>query len=275
MARLYYGHVKTNGARIQYYRTGDEKPSVVFLHGFSDNALCWSRIAFRLEPFYDVIMVDLRGHGLSESTENGYTPEDRAADIAGLIHDLKLVKPPLVGHSMGAASAYYTAAYYPKLVGSLILEDPPFYDDPENESDEARSKRAEKFRVMISDLKGKSHADLFELGQSENPGWDKNDLFQWVKAKQQINLSAVRYIKEHREPWRFYARMVSCPVMLIHGDSEKGSIVSPKIAQELKRMWRRKLKTVFIPGAGHNIRRDQFILYLNELKSYLRKQTNW
>ncbi|MCJ7624863.1 MAG: alpha/beta hydrolase, partial [Anaerolineaceae bacterium] len=184
MARLYYGHIKTNGARIQYYRTGDEKPSVVFLHGFADNGLCWSRIAFKLEPFYDVIMVDSRAHGLSESTENGYTPEDRAADIAGLIQDLNLKNPPIVGHSMGAASALYTAAFFPKLVGSLILEDPPFYANPEKESNEVRAKRAEKFLVRISDLKGKSHADLVTLGRTENPGWDETDLFQWAKAKQ-------------------------------------------------------------------------------------------
>lgn len=276
MARLYYGHVKTNGTRIQYYRTGDEKPSVVFLHGFADNALCWSRIAFRLEPFYDVILVDLRGHGLSESTGHGYTPEDRAADIAGLIQELNLVPPPpVVGHSMGAATAYYTAVFYPKLVGSLILEDPPFYNNPEKESGEVRAKRAEKLRVRISDLKGKSHADLIDLGQRENPDWDKTDLFQWAKAKQQMNISAVQYIQEHREPWRFYARRVSCPVLLIHGDPHKGSIVSPQIAQELKNIWRQKLITVHIPEAGHNIRRDQFHLYLNELKSYLKKQTNW
>ncbi|MCJ7626229.1 MAG: alpha/beta hydrolase, partial [Anaerolineaceae bacterium] len=90
-----------------------------------------------------------------------------------------------------------------------------------------------------------------------------------------MTLSAVKYIKEYREPWRFYARMISCPVLLIHGDPEKGSIISPQISQELNRIWHRKLTSVHIPEAGHNIRRDQYIPYLNELKIYLKKQTKW
>ena len=57
-----------NGIRLHYYRTGDgTKPAVVLCHGFSDSGLCWTPVARQLEADYDVIMLDARGHGLSES----------------------------------------------------------------------------------------------------------------------------------------------------------------------------------------------------------------
>jgi N-formylmaleamate deformylase len=274
MARLFYGHVNTNGAKIHYYRTGDEKPPVVFLHGFSDNGLCWSRIAYLLEPFYDIILVDARGHGLSEATEDGYTPQDRAADVAGLIQYLHLGTPHLVGHSMGADTAVFTAAMYPNLVGGLILEDPPFWKDEGKETNESRLHRAERFQRQILEQREKSLDELIEIGKSEHPDWDQADLFQWGKAKQQVRIQALKSVNEHREPWQFYAREVKCPVLLITGDPARGAIVTPEVAEEAGKMWR-KSELVQIPGAGHNIRRDNFELFYQAVKQFLRKQTKW
>jgi N-formylmaleamate deformylase len=274
MARLYYGHVNTNNAKIHYYRTGDEKPPVVFLHGFSDNGLCWSRIAYLLERYYDVILVDARAHGFSEATEDGYSPEDRAADVAGLIEQLQLGAPPLVGHSMGADTAVFTAALYPKLVGSLILEDPPFWKDEGKETEESRQHRAERFHQQIIEQREKSLDELIEIGKNQHPNWDQTDLFQWGKSKQQVRMQALKLVQEKRESWQFYARQVKCPVLLITGDPDRGAIVTPEIAEEAKRMWR-KSELVNIAGAGHNIRRDNFEMYYQAVKNFLRKQTKW
>jgi len=274
MARLFYGHVNTNGAKIHYYRTGDEKPPVVFLHGFSDNGLCWSRIAYLLEPFYDVILVDARAHGLSEATEDGYTPQDRAADVAGLIQHLHLGTPHLVGHSMGADTAVFTAAMYSNLVGGLILEDPPFWKDEGKETNESRLHRAERFHRQILEQREKSLDELIEIGKREHPDWDQADFFQWGKAKQQVRIQALKSVNEHREPWQFYAREVKCPVLLITGDPARGAIVTPEVAEEAGKMWR-KSEHVQIPGAGHNIRRDNFEMFYQAVKQFLRKQTKW
>jgi len=65
------GTVMANGIHQHYYRTGGDKPSLILLHGFSENGLCWSRVAKALEQDNDVIMVDARGHGLSSGPETG------------------------------------------------------------------------------------------------------------------------------------------------------------------------------------------------------------
>ena len=55
------GIVTANGIQQHYYRTGGDKPSLMLLHGFSENGQCWSRVAKALEQDYDVIMVDAYG----------------------------------------------------------------------------------------------------------------------------------------------------------------------------------------------------------------------
>ena len=61
-----------NGIRQHYYRTGNgDKRPLVLVHGFSDNGLCWTSVARELEPDYDVIMPDMRAHGLSARCNQG------------------------------------------------------------------------------------------------------------------------------------------------------------------------------------------------------------
>ena len=79
-----------NGIKIHYTRTGGTKPPLVLSHGITDNGLCWTRLAQFLEPDYDVIMYDARGHGLSDAPQEGYSYTDMAADLAGLIQALDL-----------------------------------------------------------------------------------------------------------------------------------------------------------------------------------------
>src|SRR5690348_4133423 len=100
------GDVHANGIRQHYTRTGGDgtKPPLVLAHGFSDDGLCWIPVAEALAPDYDVVMVDARGHGLSEAPAQGYGPAEQAADLAVVIAALGLRRPAILGHSMGAAT---------------------------------------------------------------------------------------------------------------------------------------------------------------------------
>jgi len=80
------GDVKANGITLHYYRTGNGSlPPMVLSHGYTDNGLCWTDLALAIEKKYDVIMYDLRGHGLSDAPPTGYTIENNVSDIVGLI----------------------------------------------------------------------------------------------------------------------------------------------------------------------------------------------
>ena len=116
-----------NGVRLHYYRTGkgDKRP-LVLVHGFSDNGLCWTPVARDLESEYDVIMPDMRAHGLSERVQPS-EKVDMAADLAELIRTLGLRSPVICGHSMGAMVTYQIGVRFPELASALVLEDPPWW----------------------------------------------------------------------------------------------------------------------------------------------------
>src|SRR5215475_4204856 len=117
---------KANGIDIHYLRTGGDKPPLVLLHGLTGSGDCWSPLARALEAEFDVVMPDARGHGYSSRPLSGYGYEDYAGDVVGLIQELGLDAPVLLGHSMGGMTAALVASQIDAALRGVILADPTF-----------------------------------------------------------------------------------------------------------------------------------------------------
>jgi pimeloyl-ACP methyl ester carboxylesterase len=271
MPRLIYGHIVSNQVKIHYYRTGDEKPALVMLHGLTDNALCWGRVALYFEVDHDVVLPDARGHGLSDAPASGYGYAQHAADVAALIEQLGLFKPVLLGHSMGAVTAATTAAAYPNLVGAVILEDPPFNAGTDGHAGGDPQAAADAWREQIVANKSRRVDELMALAQSQNPLWDEADLDQWAKAKQEVSPNVVQVITDPTEPWREVLARIVCPVLLITGDPQLGAVISPELAQQIAARYK-NVSVIQIPGAGHSIHREQLRPYLSAVAGFLKRQ---
>ncbi|MEH2027060.1 alpha/beta fold hydrolase [Nostoc sp.] len=92
----------SDGAALNYISAGQGKP-IVMLHGWSQSA---EQFKYQIPVFaehYQVIAVDLRGHGESEKVSFGYRIARLSKDIHELIVALQLEKPHLLGHSMGCS----------------------------------------------------------------------------------------------------------------------------------------------------------------------------
>ncbi|MBA2680331.1 MAG: alpha/beta hydrolase, partial [Ktedonobacteraceae bacterium] len=79
--------------------------------------------ADELAPDHRIIAYDMRGRGDSDKLEDGYSIPIYAADLAALIDELKLERPIVLGHSLGAMVSLYFAAHYPTKLSKLILVD--------------------------------------------------------------------------------------------------------------------------------------------------------
>jgi N-formylmaleamate deformylase len=270
MSEWFSGEVIAHGIKIHYWRTGGEGPPVVLSHGITDNGLCWTRLARALEDVYDVIMPDARGHGFSDAPEEGHSPEDRAADLAGLIRALGLEepKPILVGHSMGAATTAAAAADYPELVRCAILEDPPWMADALAVSPQEQAARAEEWRADLVERKSQTREEIMAYCRAQQPTWAEVECGPWADSKLQVNFNVLKMLTLPRTPWQGVVRRIACPVLLITADPALGAIVTPEVAREAAGLCR-NVEVVHIPGAGHNIRREQFEKYVGAVTAFL------
>jgi N-formylmaleamate deformylase len=270
MSEWFSGEVIAHGIKIHYWRTGGEGPPVVLSHGITDNGLCWTRLARALEDVYDVIMPDARGHGFSDAPDEGYAPGDQAADLAGLIQALGLEepKPILVGHSMGAATTAAAAADYPELVRCAILEDPPWMADALAVSPQEQAARAEEWRADLVERKSQTREEIMAYCRAQQPTWAEVECGPWADSKLQVNFNVLKMLTLPRTPWQGVVRRIACPVLLITADPALGAIVTPEVAREAAGLCR-NVEVVHIPGAGHNIRREQFEKYVGAVTAFL------
>src|SRR5271170_2039090 len=116
--------VPTNGTSL-YVRIGGKGPAVVLLHGFGDTGDMWAPLAAALVKDHTVIVPDLRGMGLSEHPDDGYTKKNQATDIAGIMDALKVQKADLVTHDIGNMVGYALAAQYPARISRWVVIDAP------------------------------------------------------------------------------------------------------------------------------------------------------
>ena len=116
--------VKTNGTSL-FVRVGGKGPAVVLLHGFGDTGDMWAPLAADLAKDHTVIVPDLRGLGLSEHPEAGYTKKNQALDIVGVMDALGVKSAALVTHDIGNMVGYALAAQYPSRISRWAVIDAP------------------------------------------------------------------------------------------------------------------------------------------------------
>ena len=105
-------------------QTASGKP-LILLHGLGASGAVWQAFARRLNPPWQCIAPDLRGHGDSDKPASGYESTDYAADVAALITSLGPDPVPIIGHSLGALVTIALAAHHPDRISAAILLDPP------------------------------------------------------------------------------------------------------------------------------------------------------
>ncbi len=111
----------SDGVKIRYLVHGTGEP-IVLLHGWMSDASMWGPLESNpAAKDYQLIAMDLRGHGKSDKPHDAknYGPEI-ANDVIRLLDHLKLPKAHLVGYSMGAIIAGKIAATHPDRVLSIV-----------------------------------------------------------------------------------------------------------------------------------------------------------
>nr|WP_321514387.1 alpha/beta hydrolase [uncultured Pseudodesulfovibrio sp.] len=91
----------TDGVRLWVTIQGTGRP-IVLIHGWTMSSLFWRR-QLSLSDQFQVITIDLRGHGKSQDTPRGHTLPRYATDVREVLIALRLQNVMLVGWSMGGS----------------------------------------------------------------------------------------------------------------------------------------------------------------------------
>lgn len=260
-------YVWGNGIRIHYWHAANPgKPVMVFAHGSSDDALCWTNFAKELTTGYDIYLVDARGHGLSDPPKVGDPADAQVEDLAAFIAELKLVKPILMGHSMGSSAVAWFAAKYPSVPRAVILEDPGLTPRPPAAAAPGAtpSTPSERVQRMIQ-RNNLSLAELTADCMKNSPKWGESECAMWAPSKRRHHPATVLVGMSGRPPMSEILPKITAPTLILKADAQGEARQKNEEAAALLPHG----KIVHIDGAGHNVRRENKPMALATLRAFL------
>ncbi|WP_433710853.1 alpha/beta fold hydrolase [Nocardia sp. CA-084685] len=97
-------------------------PVLVLIHGLAASTHWWDRLVPLLTDSYQVIRIDLLGHGSSAKPDGGdYSIPQHGNRVAAVLEQLGIRHAIVIGHSTGGAVATSLAEQHPDLVTALAL----------------------------------------------------------------------------------------------------------------------------------------------------------
>jgi pimeloyl-ACP methyl ester carboxylesterase len=277
--------VQSDGVRLNVQVDGpDEGHPVVFLHGVSGSGRTFDWLPGRLARPHRIVRVDLRGHGRSDWAPGTYLIDRYGEDVVAVLRQVLGRAAILVGHSLGAVTAWWVAQRHPELVAAAFLEDPPLYmgQPPEHDRNGAvpvfRALRETAARWQAEGTTADAvAAQLAAVPFAPDPARTMGDVMA------DDALAARAYALLHMDPGVLDAATdrstlaatdtaapVGVPLFVLAADDAMGSAFPTRHAERLAQT-HPGVRVVRVPGAGHGIHdeREHRAPYVEHLDRFL------
>ncbi|MCB9236240.1 MAG: alpha/beta hydrolase [Bacteroidia bacterium] len=136
-------NIIVDSINVRYYEAGTGEP-LVFLHGFCETSEIFELLIPDLSKSYRVVCIDLPGHGDTGMIPGMHHLEEVARWLNKVLKALGLVKPALVGHSLGGYIGLAYAEIFPKKLKGICL----FHSTAGRDSDSRRDSRNKTLRFV-------------------------------------------------------------------------------------------------------------------------------
>jgi len=271
-------------------------PQLVLLHGITSSAAAnWPSIAHWSQRGWRVIALDARGHGLSPRWQPQQllragqqlvddvvevleylptpAPAQNAAPTAGASEPTAAagLKPILIGHSMGAATAAVVAAQRPDLVSALVLEDPARYGTRSPSELLRRGQaRANHVNRTLADLPASLAALLENAGTPGQPSAQEALPSLWASQQLDQSLLGTGVVAPEVE-FTQLMESITLPTLLLTGDRRGEARVGAQLLAQLMEQ-NPNICGQVMPGAGHQVRRANPQAYYDVVDAFLQTQ---
>lgn len=233
-----------------------DAPPVVLVHGLTEAGTAWPDLVEHWGDAWDVHAPDLRGHGRSPR----FTDDDLADTSGVMLRDLLAllddVRRPvaLVGHSMGGLLSLRAALGRPTSVWALVLEDPARPRGPVPHLEFAARNQA-----FLDTVTSQPDAEVDRMLRETT--WSRAEVEAWAACKPLVDREYVRRGLALGDPaWEELFESLAVPTLLLappDSDMAPCDVRNPRVT------------TVVVPGAGHNLRRDQPARYQEAVDAFL------
>lgn len=244
---------ETRTGEVHVHRSGQPKArSVVLVNGWSASGLIWGRAWLaRLAEQFDVVRIDNRGTGWSPVPDDDFTLDNLAEDVADICGTLGLIRPAVLGFSMGGMVAQRVAINREVELAALVLVGtgppiPALVPAPEG-----------VLGSMMRRPKGMSASDLLASmwGGLAAPGFADRDpqavadlVADALAAPTRLSVIAQQWsaIKGFRNPELLSE--IDVPTLILHGGDDPLLVVdnARRLADAI-----RGARLVERPGVGH------------------------
>ena len=126
-------HIDLGDIKYYYELHGEGAETITILNGLTMSTAAWVAQLKDFSPHFRVLLLDLRGQGQTErSDEECYPLPRQADDLARLLDKLGIAKTHLFALSYGGIVAQYFALQHPERLGTMVLCDTLAWSDEVN-----------------------------------------------------------------------------------------------------------------------------------------------
>jgi pimeloyl-ACP methyl ester carboxylesterase len=251
--------MSSDGINIAYTEYGVGKDLIVFVHGWSCDQSYWMKQIDYFKKDYQVITIDLGGHGKSGFDRENSTISSFGDDVTSVMKLLDFNKAYLIGHSMGSDVVLDAASKWDGNNLELILVE-RFNDTPTPWTGDRFEQFFKPFTINFKDYTYNWVKEVMFIPQSDSLliEWIANDMSD---APPSIALSAFRDLfSNDYMPIIKSLKEKGVAMTILNSDYQKSNV------ENLKEVG---FDVVMISNTGHFIMMEQPDLFNSTLSNLI------
>lgn len=260
--------ISFDGNEISYNVYGEGDVAIVFVHGWSGDHSYWDEQLPYFREKYQLVTLDLSGHGNSGRERTDWSMSSYAQDIVAVIETLKLEKVVLVGHSFGGLAVIAASQQLPERLAGLAIVDE--IGDLEDDHSAFEVAVTGLFLRVTYALGIKIMAPFYLTSEAE-PALVNKVTVSEASVPEDIVMASLLgeggYYDFYNEKKLAYLKRVNAPVALINSDSFP-------IPVESNRKHLPALTAKIIPDTGHFLILEAPLEFNRSLNEFLEEIIN-